>query len=96
MSIFATATPLNHCRVYVLFDTCATNLRLSGMMGDIVFGITPEPDVLRRLESELPDVQRTLNWMHLASRYSVCVRLSNPPAGLFRIGESMVVAIRGE
>jgi hypothetical protein len=30
----------------------------------------------------LPDVQRTLNWVHLASRYPVRVRVENPPPEL--------------
>jgi multidrug efflux system membrane fusion protein len=43
----------------------------------------------------LPDVQRTLNWVHLASRFPVRVRVENPPPELFRISESAVVVIRG-
>ena len=38
---------------------------------------------------------RTLNWVHLASRYPVRVRVENPTSDLFRLGESAVVAIRG-
>jgi multidrug efflux system membrane fusion protein len=47
------------------------------------------------LEQGLPDVQRTLNWVHLASRYPVRVRVENPPSDLFRVSESAVVVIRG-
>jgi membrane fusion protein, multidrug efflux system len=43
----------------------------------------------------LPDVQRTLNWVHLASRYPVRVRVKDPPPDLFRVSESAVVIIRG-
>jgi len=43
----------------------------------------------------LPDVQRTLNWVHLATRYPVLVRVENPPEDLFRVSESAVVVIRG-
>jgi membrane fusion protein, multidrug efflux system len=43
----------------------------------------------------LPDVQRTLNWVRLASRYPVRVRVENPSQELFRVGESAVVTIRG-
>jgi outer membrane protein len=46
-------------------------------------------------ESGLPDVQRTLNWVHLASRYPVRVRVQDPSPELFRVGESAVVTIRG-
>jgi multidrug efflux system membrane fusion protein len=72
------------------------NVRLSGVVDSIGFGTTPDPDVFGRLEPGLPDAQRTLNWVHLASRYPVRVRVSNPPPGLFRVGESAVVVIRGK
>jgi multidrug efflux system membrane fusion protein len=70
--------------------------RFSGVVDSIGFGVTPDADVFGRLEpSGLPDVQRTLNWVHLASRYPVRVRVKNPPPELFRISESAVVVIRG-
>jgi membrane fusion protein, multidrug efflux system len=71
------------------------NLRFSGVVDSIGFGVTPDPDVIGRLQKGLPDVQRTLNWVHLASRYPVRVRVQNPPSELFRVGESAVVTIRG-
>jgi len=40
-------------------------------------------------------VQRTLNWVHLAARYPVRVRLENPPADAVRIGETAVVTVDG-
>jgi len=78
--------------VYVLSQP---NVRLDGVVDSIGFGTTPDPDVIGRLEPGLPDVQRTLNWVHLASRYPVRVRVKDPPAELFRVGESAVVVIRG-
>jgi membrane fusion protein, multidrug efflux system len=72
------------------------NIRLSGVVDSIGFGTTPDPDVFGRLEPGLPDAQRTLNWVHLASRYPVRVRVANPPPELFRVGESAVVIIRGK
>ena len=71
------------------------NLRFSGIVESIGFGVTPDPDETGHLESSLPDVQRTLRWVHLASRYPVRVRVENPTPDLFRIGESAVVTIRG-
>ncbi|MCU1241717.1 MAG: hypothetical protein JWO71_2443 [Candidatus Acidoferrum typicum] len=78
--------------VYVL---SRPNVRFSGVVDSIGFGVTPDPDVFGRLESGLPNIQRTLNWVHLASRYPVRVRVQNPTPDLFRIGESAVVTIRG-
>jgi multidrug efflux system membrane fusion protein len=81
-------------RAYV-YVMSKPNVRYSGTVESIGFGVTPDADVVGRLEPGLPDVQRTLNWVHLASRYPVRVRVANPPADLFRIGQSAVVLIRG-
>jgi len=78
--------------VYVL---SRPNLRFSGVVDSIGFGVTPDPDVIGNLQSGLPDVQRTLNWVQLASRYPVRIRVANPTPRLFRIGESAVITIRG-
>jgi membrane fusion protein, multidrug efflux system len=71
------------------------SVRFPGVVDSIGFGVTPDPDVIGKLEKGLPDVQRTLNWVHLASRYPVRVRVQNPNPELFRVGESAVVTIRG-
>lgn len=78
--------------VYVLSKP---DVRFSGVVDSIGFGVTPDPDLLGKLEAGLPDVQRTLNWVHLASRYPVRVRVENPTPDVFRVGESAVVTIRG-
>jgi membrane fusion protein, multidrug efflux system len=71
------------------------NKHFSGVVDSVGFGVTPDADVFGRLSPGLPDVQRTLNWVHLASRYPVRVRVKDPPPDLFRISESAVVIIRG-
>jgi multidrug efflux system membrane fusion protein len=71
------------------------DVRFSGVVDSIGFGVTPDADVVGRLEPGLPDVQRTLNWVHLASRYPVRVRIENAPSDLLRISESAVVVVRG-
>ena len=78
--------------VYVLSKP---NVRFSGVVDSIGFGVTPDADVIGRFDQGLPDVQRTLNWVHLASRYPVRVRVENPPPDLFRVSESAVVVVRG-
>jgi multidrug efflux system membrane fusion protein len=78
--------------VYVLSKP---NVRFSGVVDSIGFGVTPDADVIGRFEQGLPDVQRTLNWVHLASRFPVRVRVENPSPDLFRVSESAVVIIRG-
>jgi len=79
--------------VYVLSKP---NLRFAGVVDSMAFGVTPDPDLIGNLQLGLPDVQRTLNWVHLASRYPVRIRVENPTPDLFRIGESAVVTIRGD
>src|SRR5271154_2776298 len=86
-------TPGMHAEVYVL---SRPDLHFSGVVDSVGFGVTPDPDVVGTLQPGLPDVPRTLNWVHLASRYPVRVRVSNPPSDLFRIGESAIVTIRGD
>ena len=85
-------TPGMRADVYVMSKP---NVRFSGVVDSVGFGVTPDEDVIGRLQPGLPDVQRTLNWVHLASRFPVRVRVENPPPELFRISESSVVVIRG-
>jgi multidrug efflux system membrane fusion protein len=72
-------------------------VRFHGVVDSVGFGVTPDADLLGHLtQPGLPDVQRTLNWVHLASRFPVRVRIDAPQEDLFRLGESAVVVIRGE
>ncbi|HTZ90519.1 MAG TPA: biotin/lipoyl-binding protein [Alloacidobacterium sp.] len=79
--------------VYVL---SRPNIRFKGVVDSIGFGVTPDADVIGRLTQGLPDVQRTLNWVRLASRFPVRVRIEAKPNDLFRLSESAVVVIHGE
>ncbi len=78
--------------VYVL---SRPTVRLEGVVDSIGYGVTPDTDVISHLGNGLPDVQRTLNWVHLASRYPVRVRIANTEADSLRLGESAVIVIRG-
>ena len=78
--------------VYVLSKP---NVRFSGVVDSIGFGVTPNADVFGTFAPGLPDIQRTLNWVHLASRYPVRVRVKDPPPELFRVSASAVVIVRG-
>jgi membrane fusion protein, multidrug efflux system len=84
--------PGMHADVYVLSKP---NVRFSGVVDSLGFGVIPDPDVIGKLGPGLPDVQRTLSWVHLASRYPVRVRVLNPTPDLFRVGASAVITIRG-
>ena len=77
--------------VYLL---SAPNSALHGTVESIGFGVTPDPDVIGHLGPGLPNLQRTLNWVHLASRFPVRVRIDSPASDEFRMGESAVVVVR--
>lgn len=92
-------TQMQHIRpgmaaeVYVM---SRPTVRFKGVVDSVGFGVTPDADLVGKLSSSgLPDVQRTLNWVHLASRFPVRVRLESDPSAVFRFGESAVVVIRG-
>lgn len=71
-------------------------VRYKGVVDSVGFGVTPDADLVGRISpTGLPDVQRTLNWVHLASRFPVRVRIQSDPSEVFRLGESAVVVIRG-
>ncbi len=69
--------------------------RFTGVVESIGYGVTPDPSILGRITPGLPDIQRTLSWVHLASRYPVRIRIQSPPSDAIRLGESAVVVIRG-
>jgi multidrug efflux system membrane fusion protein len=68
--------------------------KLHGVVESSGFGVTPDPDVVGKLSDGLPEVQRTLNWVRLASRYPVRIRISDAPPGLLRVGQVAVVKMR--
>src|SRR5580700_431968 len=75
--------PGMHADVYVLSKP---DMRFSGLVDSIGFGVTPDADVVGRFEpAGLPDVQRTLSWVHLASRFPVRVRIENAPPDVLRV-----------
>lgn len=78
--------------VYVMSDP---GLRFAGVVDSVGYGVTPDPSILGRIAPGLPDVQRTLSWVRLASRYPVRIRIESPSSDVIRLGESAVVVIRG-
>lgn len=79
--------------VYIL---SRPNVRFDAVVDSVGFGVAPDADLVGRLSQGLPDVQRTLNWVHLASRFPVRVRIKARSNDLFRLGESAVVIVHGE
>ena len=51
--------------VFLMSDT---SWKYHGVVESASFGVTPDPDVVGKFSEGLPDAQRTLNWVRLASR----------------------------
>lgn len=65
-----------------------------GVVESTSFGVTPDPDVVGKLSEGLPEVQRTLNWVRLASRYPVRIKIIDPPPATLRVGQVAIVVMR--
>lgn len=65
--------------------------RFSGTIESIGYGVLPED---ARVAEGLPEVDRTLNWVHLAARFPVRIHVDNPDPEVFRMGETAVSVIR--
>lgn len=92
-------TQLHHIKPGMLADIYVMSrpgVRYKGSVESVGFGVTPDSDLVGRLTAPgLPDVQRTLNWVHLASRFPVRIRIGTGSSDDFRLGESAVAIIRG-
>jgi membrane fusion protein, multidrug efflux system len=90
-------TQLKHIQPGMTADIYAMSdpgLRFTGVVESTGYGVTPDPTFWGKITPGLPDVQRTLSWVHLASRYPVRIRIQSPNDAI-RLGESAVVVIRG-
>ena len=85
--------PGMHADVYVL---SRPNIRYDGIVDSVGFGVQPDSTLVGAFSPGLPDVQRSLNWVHLATRFPVRIRILAPETEPFRLSESAVVVIRGE
>jgi membrane fusion protein, multidrug efflux system len=80
--------------VYVLSKP---TVRYDGVVDSVGYGVQPDSTLVGKFEpTGLPDVQRSLNWVHLATRFPVRVRIFAPESEPFRLSESAVVVIRGD
>jgi membrane fusion protein, multidrug efflux system len=85
--------PGMHADVYVL---SRPGIRYDGVVDSVGFGVRPDSTLVGTFSSTgLPDVQRSLNWVHLATRFPVRIRINAPESEPFRLSESAVAVIRG-
>ena len=65
---------------------------VKGVVQGIGWGVLDEERI--NLPRAVPYVQRSLNWVRVAQRFPVRVRLENPPEQLMRLGASAVVEVK--
>lgn len=65
--------------------------KFNGRVESIGFGVFPEDG---QVAAGLPNIERTLNWVHLSTRFPVRVRVIDPDQQLFRIGATAVTVVR--
>jgi multidrug efflux system membrane fusion protein len=65
--------------------------RFKGKVESIGYGVFPEDG---QVAAGLPQIERTLNWVHLSSRFPVRIRVNDPDPKLFRMGSTAVTVVR--
>jgi multidrug efflux system membrane fusion protein len=78
-----------HATVYLMSDS---DLRFDGVVESIGYGVLPDDGGLSI--GGLPRIQRSLNWVRVAQRFPVRIRVEHPDPDLFRIGISAVALLR--
>jgi multidrug efflux system membrane fusion protein len=65
--------------------------KFHGVVESIGYGVFPEDGAV---QAGLPNIERTLNWVHLSSRFPVRVRVKDSDPALFRLGATAVTVVR--
>ena len=78
----------SHVDVYLMGHP---DRKFNGVVESIGFGVFPEDGAV---SNGLPNIERTLNWVHLSTRFPVRVHVQDPDPTLFRMGETAVTVVR--
>jgi membrane fusion protein, multidrug efflux system len=78
----------SHVDVYLMGHP---DRKFNGIVESIGYGVFPEDG---GVSDGLPNIDRTLNWVHLSSRFPVRIRIQDPDPVLFRIGETANTVVR--
>jgi multidrug efflux system membrane fusion protein len=78
----------DHVDVYLMGHP---DRKFNGRVESVGFGVFPEDG---SVAAGLPNIERTLNWVHLSTRFPVRVRVTDPDPNLFRIGATAVTVVR--
>jgi membrane fusion protein, multidrug efflux system len=75
-----------------VFSLIDRNVPIKGVVQGIGWGVTGQ-DIIN-IPRSVPYVERSMNWVRVAQRFPVRVRIENPPQLLMRLGASAVVEIK--
>ncbi len=78
----------NHVDVYLMGHP---DRKFNGFVESIGYGVFPEDG---SVTAGLPNIERTLNWVHLSTRFPVRIRMQDPDPDLFRIGATAVTVVK--
>jgi len=78
----------------IVYLSSAPNQRFRGKVQGIGWAVKPEGEV-DLPGSGVPYVKRELNWVRVAQRFPVRIKVENPDPDLFRMGASAVAIIKG-
>jgi len=90
---------LNHIRPGMpadLYVMSKPTTKINGKVESVGFGVVPEGVASPPSSGSLPNIERTLNWVHLATRFPVRVKVESDVPDLLRIGESATITVRGD
>jgi len=65
--------------------------RFDGVVESMGNGVSPDDT---NINNGLPQIDHTLNWVHLAARFPIRIRVVNPDPALFRMGETAISIVR--
>jgi multidrug efflux system membrane fusion protein len=65
--------------------------QFEGVVQSLGYGVFPEDG---NVSAGLPNIDRTLNWVHLSTRFPVRILIQNPDPALFRIGATALTIVR--
>ncbi len=80
--------PGMHVDLYLMSDA---SRRFDGVVESIGNGVSPDDS---DVSNGLPQIDHTLNWVHLAARFPIRIRVLNPDPSLLRIGETAISIVR--
>jgi len=80
--------PGKHVDLYLMGNP---SRKFDGIVESVGYGVSPDDS---NTNNGLPQIDHTLNWVHLAARFPIRIRVQNPDPALFRVGETAISIVR--